>query len=128
MGPSAAGLYAGLDGGGSLAGTALFFCRKARKPRSRSSQRTFRKKTPESVNRIRLMNMPSTVVIDPATRIQAIPTRGMMPSRMEISSIRKAKLPPQGSCVFYLQLQGTPEANGQLTSAILFVRAQLAAP
>jgi hypothetical protein len=55
----------------------------------------FKKKMPESVNRIRLMNIPSTVVIDPARRIAAIPARGTMPSAMERSSITVDKAPPR---------------------------------
>lgn len=69
--------------------------RKVRKPRSRSSQKAFRKKRPESVNRIRLMNILSTVVIDPTRRIHAIPARGTTPRTMESSSSTIDKAPPR---------------------------------
>jgi hypothetical protein len=65
---------------------------------------------PDSVSKIRLMNKPSTVVIDPATRIHAIPARGMMPSRIEISNIKSGKIPPE---VFLFW------AGAQPTSAIV---------
>src|SRR3974377_11125 len=78
----------------SFAASGVFLWRNARAPRSRSSQQAFRKKTPESVSRIKLMNRPSTVVMVPVAIVQAIPTSGMMPSMMEITSIIGSKRPP----------------------------------
>src|SRR5260370_7384850 len=46
---------------------------------------------------IRLSNSPSTVVNVPLIMIQAIPARGMRPSKMEIRSITGANVPPRSS-------------------------------
>lgn len=40
------------------------------------------------------MNRPSTVVIAPRKTIHAIPASGMVPSKMESSSIKASKNPP----------------------------------
>src|SRR5208282_5208021 len=79
---------------GVVSAATFFLSRKARAPRSRSSQKAFKKKTAERLNRIKLMNNPSTVVTVPVTMVQAIPTRGTMPMTMEITSIIGSNSPP----------------------------------
>src|ERR1700674_924293 len=94
-------LYAGYSPGeaaGSFVGAGLFFCRDGSSPRSRSSKRISSKKIPETVSKMRLMNMPSTVVIEPARRIQTIPARGMIARTMESRSITARNRPPKISC------------------------------
>src|SRR6202795_2952329 len=79
---------------GVVAAATFFLSRKASAPRSRSSQKAFRKKTADRVNRIKLMNKPSTVVTVPVAIVQAIPKRGTMPMTMEITSIIGSNSPP----------------------------------
>ena len=54
----------------------------------------FSKNTPEREMRIRLMNRPSTVVMEPTLMINAIPTRGARQKTMEIKIVAARKRPP----------------------------------
>src|SRR5260370_10936160 len=83
------------SGGGEGFEESVFFV--PRNPRSRNSQKALRRKTPEILSIIRLSNSPSTVVNVPLIMIEAIPARGMRPSKMEIRSITGANVPPRGS-------------------------------
>src|ERR1700737_3433790 len=49
---------------------------------------------PDSVNRIRLMNRPSTVALMGVKRIHTTPSSGRIPSTAEIKSNMESKLPP----------------------------------
>src|SRR5260370_11376696 len=49
---------------------------------------------PESVNRIKLMNRPSTVALMGVRRIHTTPSSGRTPSTAEITSNMESKLPP----------------------------------
>ena len=51
----------------------------------------FSKNTPEREMRIRLMNRPSTVVMEPTLMINAIPTRGARQKTMEIKIVKARK-------------------------------------
>jgi hypothetical protein len=73
--------------GGSFGGTALFLCKKASHPRSSISNRAFKKKTPDSVKRMRLINSPSTDMSDLVMAIHTIPARGTRASKIESRSI-----------------------------------------
>src|SRR5260370_9373643 len=88
------GLLLSSGGGEGFEESVFFF---PRNPRSRNSQKALRRKTPEILSIIRLSNRPSTVVNVPLIMIQAIPARGMRPSKMEIRSITGANVPPRGS-------------------------------
>src|SRR5260370_9857049 len=88
------GLLLSSGGGEGFEESVFFF---PRNPRSRNSQKALRRKTPEILSIIRLSKRPSTVVNVPLIMIQAIPARGMRPSRMEIRSITEANVPPRGS-------------------------------
>jgi len=68
--------------------------RKDKRPRSCNSQTAFRKNTPERERRIRLMNRPSTVVMEPAVKIQTIPATGTRQKTMEIKNVAARKRPP----------------------------------
>src|SRR5271166_1472824 len=70
FGSAISGAFATTLGAAAGAAGAFFLCRKASAPRSRSSQYAFRKKMPERVSRMRLMNKPSTVEIVPVAIVQ----------------------------------------------------------
>src|SRR6185312_3673344 len=53
----------------------------------RSSIRTFKPTIPDMASRIRDMNSPSTVVIEPFSTIQTIPSNGTSAKRTEMTSI-----------------------------------------
>src|SRR5260370_4639375 len=87
------GLLLSSGGGEGFEESVFFF---PRNPRSRNSQKALRRKAPEILSIIRLSNRASTVVNVPLIMIQAIPARGMRPSKMEIRSITGANVPPRG--------------------------------
>jgi hypothetical protein len=68
--------------------------RKDKRPRSCNSQKAFRRNTPERERRIRLMNRPSTVVIEPAIKIQIIPATGARQKTIEIKNVAARNRPP----------------------------------
>jgi hypothetical protein len=77
-----------------LPGAVFFLWRKDKTPWSCNSQKAFNKNTPERETRIRLINRPSTVVIEPAVKIQTIPATGARPKTMEIKNVAARKRPP----------------------------------
>jgi hypothetical protein len=84
-----------LVAGGSFGEATLFLCKKVSHPRASISNKAFKKKTPDNVKRMRLMNSPSTEVSDLVMIIQMIPARGISASKIESSSITGSKAPPR---------------------------------
>jgi len=82
--------------GGGLAGSAAFLF--PRSPWSRSSQKTFRRKSGDAQHD-QTFEETSTVVMVPVTMIQAIPPSGMRPSKMEIKSTGKRPMDLLGKTV-----------------------------
>ena len=72
----------------------FFLWRKDKNPRSCNSKMALSKNTPERERRIRLMNRPSTVVMEPAVKIHTIPPRGARQKTMEIKIVAARKRPP----------------------------------
>jgi hypothetical protein len=75
------------EGGVGFDGPAGFFLR-------RTSQKAFRKKTPERLSMMRISKRPSTVFHVSEKKIHAMPASGIKPSTMEIKSITASKSPP----------------------------------
>ena len=97
--------------------------RKDNKPRSCNSQTAFRKNTPERERRIRLMNRPSTVVMDPAVKIQTIPATGTRQKAMEIKNVAARKRPP--FVILILDSMATRRSNLRTAGSLRPVHIQL---